>query len=313
MFKIGVVNIDVSHPQGFAQYLHSGDRARITHVFNDGFRGDDEVAGFIKTFDLEGRCDSIADLAKAVDIGFVQGCNWDKHIEHAKEFIQAGKPVFIDKPMVGNLADCKELEKLVAGGAVIIGSSSARYANEIVDFAAKSEDEIGKIMHVYGTAGVDEFNYAIHIVEAFGGLLGTGATGTKFLGSSSLNGKTCETYQIRFSDSLFATYCTFLGCWQPFDMVITTTKSTHSFRIDSSKLYAALLDCICDFMETGKSKLADVKSIIESVKIMLAGRISRDDKAGLEVLLADIPQSDPGFDGSKFEKQYAAAASKIYA
>lgn len=312
MIKIGVMDIDVSHPLAFAGYLKNGNCARYTHIFNGGFRGDDEVDGFIKNFGLQKRCDSVAELALCVDVGFIQGCNWDKHLDYAKEFIKAGKPVFIDKPIVGNLAECKKLEKLVDDGAVIIGGSSARYAYEIVDFAKKTEEEVGKIMHVFGTAGVDEFNYAIHIVEAFGGLIGTGAVATKFLGASIYDGKTCETYQIRFNEGLYATYCTFQKCWQPFEIVITTTTSTHHVRIDSNKLYEALLDRICDFLETGKSCLAEMRDITESVKIMLAGRISRDEKNGQEVLLSDIPENDSGFDGYKFEKEYAATASKIY-
>jgi hypothetical protein len=71
MIKIGVVNIDVSHPKAFPEYLKQGNRARYVAVYNDGFRGDDEVEGFIKKYNLEKRCQSIEELAEMVDIGFV--------------------------------------------------------------------------------------------------------------------------------------------------------------------------------------------------------------------------------------------------
>ena len=48
MIRIGVVNIDVSHPKAFSEYLKKGNRARYVAVYNEGFRGDDEVEGFIK-------------------------------------------------------------------------------------------------------------------------------------------------------------------------------------------------------------------------------------------------------------------------
>ncbi|MDD4557306.1 MAG: hypothetical protein PHX89_00005, partial [bacterium] len=105
MIKIGIINIDTSHPITFAEYLKKGKRARYTAIYNDGFRSEAEVEGFISKYGLERRCSSIEELADCVDIGFVQGCNWDRHLSQAKLFLAGGKPVFIDKPIVGSLSD----------------------------------------------------------------------------------------------------------------------------------------------------------------------------------------------------------------
>jgi Predicted dehydrogenases and related proteins len=311
MIRIGCVNIDVSHPKAFCDYLMKGSRARYTGVYNDGFRGDDEVDAFISQYNIEKRYYSLAEMAGNVDIGFIQGCNWDKHIEYAKPFIDRGKPVFIDKPIAGSLRDCMALEKLASEGKVILGSSSVRYAFEIQEFLAKPEEERGKILNIFGTAGVDEFNYAIHIVEGICSLNGSGAVSVRFIGRSSMEGKVCESFFIRFSNGVTAVYNTFQGTWMPFDMVIMTTKTSYSFRIDSNRIYGAMLDRICDFMETGKKTIAPVSDITESIKIMLAARISRE-RNGEEIMLSDIPVDDPGYDGYKFEKEYAASARKIY-
>ena len=56
MIKIGAVNIDISHPLVFSEYLKKTQRARYTAVYNDGFREDDEVEAFIKNCQLEKRC-----------------------------------------------------------------------------------------------------------------------------------------------------------------------------------------------------------------------------------------------------------------
>jgi len=310
MIRIGAVNIDISHPLAFAEYLKTTGRARYAAVFNDGFRGDDEVDAFIRKYNLEKRCRTLEELADCVDVVFVHGCNWDKHLAYAKPFIARKKPVFIDKPIVGNIRDCKAIETLAAG-AVILGSSSVRYAQEIVNFAGQPESERGKILNVFATAGVDEFNYAVHVVEGIEGIVGTGALSCAFMGHSSIDGKTCETFFVKYANGVTAVYNTFQGAWQPFEFVIMTTKATCQFRVDTAKIYAALLDRICDYMETKKNTLAPVPALTESVKIMLAGRISREQK-GRECRLADIPDNDPGYDGHIFERAYAAAAKKIY-
>ena len=119
MIRIGAVNIDTSHPLGFAEVMEKSDRARYVGVYNDSFRNDAEVEGFIRRFGLKKRCDTLEELAEMCDIGFIQGCDWDDHIRCAMPFIERGKPVFLDKPMVGNLRDLKKLEELVANGAVM--------------------------------------------------------------------------------------------------------------------------------------------------------------------------------------------------
>jgi len=311
VIKIGVVNIDTSHPKAFADYLAKHGRAQYTAVYNDGFRGDDEVESFMKNYSLEKRCSSIEELADMVDIGFIQGCNWDKHLSQAMPFLKKGKPVFIDKPIAGNIKDCMELEKLYREGMVILGSSSVRYACEIDDFLSRTEEERGKIMNIYGTAGVDEFNYAIHIVEAISRLAGCKAVSSRFVGRCRQDGKMCETFFVEFQNGVTATYNTFHGVWMPFEIVIMTTKGTYQFRIDTTKIYGALLDRICDYMESGRNMLASVPELTDSVKIMLASRISRENH-GAAVRISDIPEDDPGYDGYAFEKEYAKAAVKIY-
>ena len=47
MIRIGAVNIDTSHPLGFGEVMEKDDRARYVGVYNDSFRPDSEVEGFI--------------------------------------------------------------------------------------------------------------------------------------------------------------------------------------------------------------------------------------------------------------------------
>ena len=311
MFKIGVVNIDTSHPLAFSDILRKENRGRYSAIFNDGFRGDDEIESFIKNHGLDKRFMSINDMADYADIGFIQGCDWDTHVKYAVPFIEKGKPVFIDKPIVGNIKDCKKIKELADNGAVILGSSSVRYANEIRDFLAIDENTRGKTVNVFGSVGVDEFNYGIHIVEGICGLIPEKPVSVCYMGSGRIDEKICETYYVKFENGVTAIYNSFIGTWQPFEFVIMTTKTTYQFRIDTSTIYKSLLDRICDYMETGINNMASANQLIDPVMILLAGRRSRETKGG-EVKLSDIPDDDPGFDGALLCKNYAAASSKIY-
>ena len=310
MIRVGTVNIDTSHPMGFAEEMAKDGRMRYVGVYNDSFRDDREVEGFVKRFGLEKRCADIEELAEMCDIGFIQGCDWDEHLRCAAPFLKLGKPVFIDKPMVGNLSDCKKQE-LTEKGAVILGASSARYAYEIQEFLAVPEEERGEIVNVMGTAGVDEFNYGIHIVEAIGGLLGSGARWVRYMGRGEAGGKYSESYYVQFENGKSAVYNTFTGVWQPFVITVMTTKNTYYFRLDSNRLYSALMEQIADYMEGKANLLADTDSLLESVKIALAAAASRAE-GGKAVALADLTEEGPCYDGPLFKKGYAQASSPMY-
>ncbi|HUZ18722.1 MAG TPA: Gfo/Idh/MocA family oxidoreductase [Spirochaetia bacterium] len=276
MIRIGVVNIDTSHPKAFAEILHSGSRARCSAIFNDGFRGADEVDAFMSRFGIHVQCASVKELAAETDVGFIQGCNWDLHLDHAMPFIEAGKPVFIDKPVVGNVRDCDRLEALGAAGGVILGSSALRYSPEITSFLGRPESERGEVVHAYGTCGFDHFNYAVHIVESLCALLQSEPVANRFLARTVRGESSCETYSIDFSNGTAATYTSFEGQWMPYELVVMTTKGTYSFGISSEGVYLPLLDRICHYVETGENRCASAAELADSIRILLAGRLSRE-------------------------------------
>ena len=309
MVRIGVVNIDTSHPKAFSQIFKENGRARYAAVFNDGFRSDAEVEGFMASNGIEKRCASIGEMLPQVDVGFIQGCNWDRHLQYAMPFIEAGKPVFIDKPIVGNMKDIAILRRLFENGAMILGCSCMRYAPEIGQFLAIPEEERGQIVSVHSSCGVDEFNYAIHAVEAIGGLVGTGAISCQYVAHADVGRIHGETYAVQFASGVSATYSITYGQWQKSAISVMTTKKTYEVFPAG---YNAMLDLAIDSVEQGKSRMASGDALIESILIMLAGRLSRE-RGGALVRLDEIPADYNGFDGYEFERDYAAAAGKMYA
>ncbi|MCK5119034.1 MAG: Gfo/Idh/MocA family oxidoreductase [Candidatus Latescibacteria bacterium] len=310
MIRIGCVNIDISHPGTFAKKMEVMQRGKYVALYNDGFRTDEEVDAFIAEYRLEKRCRTIEELVEMVDIGFVHDCNWDKHLQHAMPFIKAGKPVFMDKPICGNLRDCHELERLVNEGAKILGSSSVRYADEFEEIKKALSDNNEEIISVYGTAGVDEFNYGVHIMEGIQGLLGTGAYSVKYIGTAAKAEAPVEQYYVTWKNGIKVIYQLQTGVWQPFDVVVTTNKARgiHSFRVDTTQIYDAVLKRIFDYMEKGV-EMASIGDLTETIKIYLAGKASRE-HGGKEIKLDDLRLDDKGYDGYAFEEQYALAARR---
>ena len=72
MIKIGLVDIDVSHPLTFTKkMLKNGIPMKYAYVCNKGFRGKDQVESFAKKYDIQ-IVDEIEDMVEHVDVGFIQ-------------------------------------------------------------------------------------------------------------------------------------------------------------------------------------------------------------------------------------------------
>lgn len=305
MYRIGTVNIDTSHAPSFAEILLQGDVARYTAIYNDGFRTDEEVNAFMEKFGVTERYTDLAEMAKHIDIAFIQSCNWDRHIELSMPFIEAGVPVFIDKPLVGNLKDCRTLEKLAEEGKVILGTSAMRYTYERDSFFAVPDEQRGNIIHVSTMVGVDEFNYAIHSIESILGFLkGDSAVSCRYIGGGMVGDVPTDSYYVRFASGATACYHICLKGWQPSTALVMTDKTSFAYKLDVSKLYEAMLKHVCAWLEGKPNDLVSVTDMTMAVKIMLAGKKSKEN-GGAEVALADLCESDVGFDGYAFEEFYA--------
>lgn len=310
MFRIGTVNIDTSHAPSFAEILLKGDEGRYTAIYNDAFRTDAEVQAFIENFKLEKRYDDLGEMAKNIDIAFIQSCNWDNHLNQAMPFIEAGVPVFIDKPLAGNLADVKEFERLDAEGKVILGTSAMRYTYEHESFFAIPEEERGNIIHISVMVGVDEFNYAIHAVESIMGFIGdVRPVSTRYLGTNTVGDVPCDSYYVLFENGVSACYHICKKGWQPSTALVMTSKTSFAYKIDSNKVYEAMLKQVCAYMAGRENKLATVTQMTDSIKLMLAGKKSMANGGTVENI-ADLTESDPSFDGTAFEEFYAASQRK---
>ena len=314
MIKIGAINIEVSHPKAFSEILNKGDRARYTTVFNDGFREMDEVMGFAKSNDLT-VCSSLEEMADIVDIGFIHSCNWDRHLELAKPFIDKGKPVFIDKPIVGNTKDLKEYADMVNSGAVILGTSALRYCYEAQKVQKVFDEKNLPPVHSVVSVGVDEFNYAIHAVELICAIHRSRPLSCTHVSGNNRGKYPCNVYSVKFADGSTGEYIIIDGRFAMYNTIIMSDGDNQDndfcFTVDNSLLYEAMLDCVCDYLEGGKNTLATWEETSDAIRIMLAGKASAEN-GDIEVGIDSPLLDNTYFDGYAFEKGYAAAASKMY-
>lgn len=298
MFKVGLVDLDTSHPKSWLPTWRTIAGTRVSSVCDGGAVYDPGYAkGFAAEEGIKEAYDSPEEMVAAVDGAVIHSCNWDVHLERAQPFIAAGKPVFLDKPVVGNFTDVQRLRSLVEQGADIIGGSALRYAQEVTDFAAENPPE--SVYTLFATCPNDWFNYGIHGYELVLGVMGPGVESVRMLDG----GDDPALIQMNYGDGRRAV----LQLRTPkgrFHITASCRNGIHSVAVGTKNVYAPLIHNIAAHFKGESPFPVDTEQMLESCLAALAAIRSRE--TGERVRLADVDESFPGYDGNAFEAEYRA-------
>ncbi len=124
--------------------------------------------------------DSIEELLKRVDVVMILSIDGRAHLEQAKPVFAAKKPVFIDKPIAGSLADAIRIFRLAKKhGVPCFSSSSLRFASRTL--TVRDDPALGELVGCdqYAPCSLephhpDFFWYGIHGVEPLFTIMGPG-------------------------------------------------------------------------------------------------------------------------------------------
>lgn len=190
--RLGMIGLDTSHVIAFTRILNDTSMAdhvpgaKVIAAYKGG--SDDVESSYTRvdrfTEQLKNEfgveiLDSIESLCEKVDAVLLESVDGRPHLEQAQIVINAGKPLFIDKPMAGSLRDVIQIFKLADENNVpCFSSSSLRYYESLQTL--KSE-EIGELKGAisYGPCNLephhpDLFWYGVHPTEALFSVLGIG-------------------------------------------------------------------------------------------------------------------------------------------
>lgn len=198
--RAGIIGLDTSHVLAFTQTLNKGpknpaDAAKVAgiKVVAAYPQGSKDIASStkrvpeytekVKALGVE-IVDSIPALLDKVDVVFLESNDGRVHLEQIKPVLAAKKPVFIDKPISGDLVDAiRILDLIKASGTPAFCSSSLRFGKGVQAVRAGS---IGKVKsaETFSPASlepthVDLYWYGVHGCEALFTVMGTGCQSVK--------------------------------------------------------------------------------------------------------------------------------------
>lgn len=190
--RVGIIGCDTSHAPAFAKLINRASPAdqlaamKVVAAFPGGSpdiaQSRDRIDGFTAELRNGGVkiVGSIEELLPMVDAVLVLSVDGRKHLEQLRPVLAARKPVYIDKPVAGSLADAVEIFRL-AGEAKVpcFSSSSMRFVPSV--FEIREGTKLPQVLgcDVYAPCKLephhpDLFWYGVHGVEMLFTIMGTG-------------------------------------------------------------------------------------------------------------------------------------------
>ena len=132
-YRIGMVGSENSHAMAFANIFSSDPQLqdmKITAIYGDEERAESEKVQAL--FPDAVIVDKVEDMLGMVDAVMITSRDGKHHYPYAKPFLEAGIPLFVDKPFTVKQSDAEALVALAKEkGVPLCGGSSVKYDNDI--------------------------------------------------------------------------------------------------------------------------------------------------------------------------------------
>ncbi len=254
-------------------------RARVTHIWTDDPADAPKVAEASRIPNVVKQPEEVIGHVDAAIIATDIG---GEHVERCRPFVEAGLPVFVDKPLVDTAEDLNTFRAWVAEGHPILSGSALGYAREYQPYHASKHD-LGVLRFLSITTPKSWERYGIHALSGIYPILGPGFRSAQNTGTRTHNVVHFEHDQgaeavVAAIDDLYGAF----GCLQ-----LCGTKGSASavFRDTFYAFKAQLMDFV-KYLRTGVPPFP-FSETEELMKMVIAGIWSRD-QGGRKVLLNEI-------------------------
>jgi len=269
--RVGIIGLDTSHATAFTQALN-GPKAgneyagyRVVAAYPQGsldiVSSVERIPGYTEQVRKLGVeiVGSVAELLQRVDVVLLETNDGRRHLEQALQVFEAGKPVFIDKPVAASLQDAVAIYAAAEKrGVPVFSSSSLRYTPNVQEAVA---GKAGKILGVDAWSPMkiekthpDLFWYGIHGVETLFTLMGTGCRSV-----SRVHTEAAEVVTGTWSDGRIGTFRGLLQGKQDYGGTVFGEKAI--LTVGPHIGYDPLLRRIITFFQTGQPPVTAAETL----------------------------------------------------
>lgn len=259
--------------------------AQVTHLWTDNPA---EAAGVAAAALIPNVVARPEDVIGHVDAVFIATDDGFDHVRRARPFIEAGLPVFVDKPLALTVEDLRTFIAWEKAGARLLSSSGLRYAPELTPFLAGSiHPALGELRWISGVSCKTWERYGIHLLEPIARILGPG-----FVSVRLEAGPAIEVAHLTHRSGVQITLPTIYDGGATFGtMQLCGTAGQAAFKFtDTYSAFRGQLVSFIDFVRSGRASYPFAETI-EYMAVLIAGIRSRSEdsrRVAIAEILADL-------------------------
>lgn len=253
--------------------------AKVTHICFTGYVGREDAEMCAKINGIENVVDTPEEMIGQVDAVIIATDIGDEHVERCRPFVEAGVPMFVDKPLVNKEEDLQVFCKWHKEGAKFISSSSLRYTKELEPLYA-NHYELGQLQYICSPMGKYYETYGIHALERMYPLLGPGFVSVRNTGTKE---KTIVHIKHESGCDVHIIQGKIAGVGM---MILGNQGGTMVRSADSYYSFKKQMDVFVNWLRTGKEPFP-FSETVELMKLVIGGLRSREE-GGREVFLSEI-------------------------
>ncbi len=254
--------------------------AKITCICCTGWGNRAEAEHIAAAANIPEVLDRPEDMIGKVDAVIVATDVGDEHVERCRPFVEAGIPMFIDKPLINKEEDLRTFVEWRRNGAKFLTSSSMRYCKEF-EIYYRNHYELGDLMYICSPMAKKFETYGIHALEAMYPLLGQGFVSVRNTGTYERT-----VVHIKHSSGCNVNVIQGIGMVGAGMLLIGSAGSKYVECGDSYYAFKKQLDLFVHWLRTGEEPFPFAESV-ELMKMVVAGIRSREE-GGREVFLSEI-------------------------
>jgi len=241
------------------------DEAKVTHVWTQNIKLSNHIA---ETCFIDNVVENFEDMIGHVDAVLLARDDADRHFQMAKPFIEAGLPIYIDKPVALSLSELNKIYSLSKYPSQIFTCSALAYAKEFL-LTDKDRNELGKILNVVGMFPKRWDTYSVHIIEPI--LKNIGAQG-EIVDFTCFRSEEDVSLHLEWESGVKATIQNFGNAKVPFQVTYIGEETHKQLTFENS--FSAFRSSLLDFIQSvcDKRPRVNMSELSQVVKLIGIGR-----------------------------------------
>lgn len=213
--------------------------AKITHIWTQDKTISEHIA---KASNIDYVVENYEDMIGKVDAVLLARDDPENHYVMAKPFIEAGLPLYIDKPLAISLNEAQAIYDLEKYDGQIFSCSGLSYAKEL-KLTDELKNELREIKYIDASVIKDWKKYSIHIIEPVLKMFDNYGE-IKDVSINSYN--ECKTVVINWGNKITTSFKTLNDCKAPIKITLFGTKATKDLIFTDT--YNAFKSALSEFI-----------------------------------------------------------------